>query len=105
MRQIPHFLAAAVALFGGAYLGFSACGGVLWHAHAVIGTLLLLTAAVVAVPFFRNRPVMSRAVLPLIILATFTVSRAAAAQFYPATPESWSVFLQLFARALVGSTC
>jgi hypothetical protein len=105
MRLIASICAVLVALFGGAYLGFSSCGGVLSHQYAIIAALSALTVIAIAIPPQGSRPFVSGALIVLGIAAIFIFSRAAAAPFYPAAPDSLSMFLQVFSRALAGDVC
>lgn len=105
MRVIVSICALIGALLGGLYLGFSSCGGVLWHRYAVVCAVAIVTVAAVAVPSQTNRAITSRVLLVLSVAATYVVSRAAAASFYPAVPDSWGGFVQIFMGALAGGTC
>jgi uncharacterized membrane protein YccC len=78
-RNLPPVAAGASALLGGAFLGSSTCGGYLWHAQAIFGTLAILIVISFAVPpgYLRSR--LRRAVFAFCVLALFPTAAAVAA--------------------------
>lgn len=105
MRQVPTIFAIFVAIFGGIYFGLFSCGGYVWHKQAFLAVLVACTSLALVVPLSRTSPYLTRLGLVFGVVCGFVVSRAMAAPFYPAVPESWSAFFGAFARALVHGPC
>lgn len=93
VRFMPHGTAALVAVLGGIFLGYFACGGFAWHRHLVLALLILLSLLSLVVPVSNKYPIFSRLVFFVTIWLVFFVTKDIASTFYPAPPESWDVFL------------
>ena len=105
IKTVPPILAGSVALFGGAFLGFSACGGYRWHGRVVGGALAipLLAAILIPHPFLQSR--VRRWVFVCLVVSAFFVASAVGSAFYPTNPSSWGEFLHRIRVALVDGLC
>lgn len=69
---------STLAIFGaiavGVWLGFSSCGGYIWHAYLAYATLAL---SVLAIVVLTHAGVAQRAGLALLVIGLFFVARAA----------------------------
>jgi hypothetical protein len=97
-------LTPLAALAGGAFLGFSSCGGHVWHAYAIGGFIVFLVAVSFIFPHW-DKPVFSRVVFSLLTLMIFLFARSSGAQFYPNAPLSLSAFLLGVWRDLWAGVC
>ena len=106
LRVMPPLLTGAVAVLGGAFLGFSSCGGYWWHEQAIFGTFASAIAASILVPHPCLTSWRSRLLFACSALALFPLAGAAGATFYPETPPSLAEFLSMMWMALVdGGSC
>lgn len=97
--------AVAVAVGCGLFLGLFSCGGYVSHKQVVN---LLLAGSVVAAlvyPLTLRHPALARLAAIGAIGASFVITTAAAASFYPAAPADWTDFLDGFMRALTNGPC
>ncbi|XHS80456.1 hypothetical protein ACFJGW_10900 [Burkholderiaceae bacterium UC74_6] len=94
-----------VALLGGIYFGLFSCGGYAWHETAFAWTLLAGTVAWLALPRIRQQPMRLRILVVLLLPLAFGTAQAAAAPFYPASPDSLGAFVRSFVRAIQYGPC
>jgi len=103
--HIAVLFLAVFALVGGAFLGFSSCGGVAWHAPAIIATLATSTVGALLLPNPGRWPLLGKVAALIGVLTLFLLAHAGGAQFYPNSPASLSVFVSGLWRALLLSGC
>jgi hypothetical protein len=103
--HVALLLVAALALLGGAYLGFSSCGGIAWHAPAITGTLAASTIGLILLPYPSRKSLLGRVVLLAGVPVAFVLAQSAGAQFYPNNPASFLAFVSGLWRELLSFPC
>mgnify|MGYP000420281509 CR=1 FL=1 len=103
LRTLPTIALVSGAAVGGAYFGLFSCGGYEWHWHAFLGIAALLSGWTVAVPVKKT---IGGRLWPLALApVAFVLTEAAAAPFYPATPDSLDQYGAQFALTLQHGAC
>lgn len=105
MRVMLSTAAVLLAIACGGYFGLLSCGGRVWHEQAFAVVLGLVTLGALLAPAAGSRSIFARALVLPVVGLIFFATRAVAASFYPAAPESWSGFFGAFRSVLEYGPC
>jgi hypothetical protein len=94
--------AYAMAMAGGAFIGFSACGGVAWHAQSKWWTLAAIAAFLVVALRSPGRPLPVRLVHAAMLFVASGLSQALAWPFYPGFDSGSAYIVQVWSFFVVG---
>lgn len=94
-----------IALLGGIYFGLFSCGGNFGHETAFAWGLFAGMVVWLAVPPIRRQPMWLRILVVLLVPIAFGTAQAAAAPFYPASPDSLGAFVRSFLHTIQYGRC
>jgi hypothetical protein len=112
MKQISTALPFAVAILGGIFFGQFSCGGYVWH-KTLFKIIVCVTIAICLIFRFRslvrgsNKWQLAGLIILwlILIVASYFITEATAASFYPDSPESLQDFWQRFLNSLQYGPC